>query len=273
MSRSIINRPALAGLLVASGICAAADAQAVTSFSGITSWVGTGSNSAALLIDWNDPGNPNGDTSLVWGYHWSGADTAYTSDMIEAVVAADPHLYALLSNDVPEPQIAFGFGYNQNLSNSMVLSPTPTQTSLEQTETWNFGNSGQPNLALIPDDGGGVNDSRHATGPGQVWEEGWNVGYWALWTATESDLLANNDDASDWDAQWGPDELNGIGTQALTNGDWDGLDFDPDFDTSFNGDAPAEPTAAVVPEPAAISLFLVGSLCLLHRPRRRAAAR
>jgi hypothetical protein len=57
------------------------------SFSDIVNWTGTGSNEAALLIDFQD-----GTTypSLVWGYRWDG--TATGEQMIQAVAAADPDL-------------------------------------------------------------------------------------------------------------------------------------------------------------------------------------
>jgi hypothetical protein len=56
-------------------------------FADIVNWTGTGSNEAALLIDWQD-----GTTfpSLVWGYRWDGSATG--EQMIEAVAAADPDL-------------------------------------------------------------------------------------------------------------------------------------------------------------------------------------
>ena len=56
-------------------------------FSDIIDWTGTGSNEAALLVDWQD-----GTThpALVWGFRWDG--TATGEDMIKAVAAADPDL-------------------------------------------------------------------------------------------------------------------------------------------------------------------------------------
>ena len=56
-------------------------------FADIVNWTGTGSNEAALLIDWQD-----GTThpSLVWGFKWNG--TATGEEMIQAIAAADPDL-------------------------------------------------------------------------------------------------------------------------------------------------------------------------------------
>lgn len=42
--------------------------------SNIQFWVGTGSNSAVVIIGWDD--NPTGDFALAWGVHWNGSTTA-----------------------------------------------------------------------------------------------------------------------------------------------------------------------------------------------------
>jgi len=53
----------------------------------ILNWTGTGSNEAALVIDWQD-----GSThpALAWGYRWDG--TATGEQMLLAIAAADPDL-------------------------------------------------------------------------------------------------------------------------------------------------------------------------------------
>lgn len=56
-------------------------------FSGIKNWTGTGSNQAAMVIDWHDGKTP---VSLAWGFRWNG--TATGLDMIHAIDAADPRL-------------------------------------------------------------------------------------------------------------------------------------------------------------------------------------
>ena len=38
-------------------------------------WVGTGSNSAVVVIGW-DNGNPGGNFAIAWGVHWNGSTTA-----------------------------------------------------------------------------------------------------------------------------------------------------------------------------------------------------
>ncbi len=56
-------------------------------FSDIVNWTGSGSNEAALLIDWQDG---TAHPSLVWGFRWDG--TATGEDMVDAIAAADPDL-------------------------------------------------------------------------------------------------------------------------------------------------------------------------------------
>jgi hypothetical protein len=62
-----------------------ATATTISSFDDIIYWVGSGTNSAALVVDWNDGKSPE---SLAWGFRWSGTATGF--DMISAVLASDP---------------------------------------------------------------------------------------------------------------------------------------------------------------------------------------
>jgi hypothetical protein len=84
-------------------------AQAQVSFSDITFWTGTGSNQAALVIDWKSGPAPQ---SLVWGYRWDGAATGL--QMFEAIKQADNRLY---SEWVPGfvNQAVFGMGMDRDL--------------------------------------------------------------------------------------------------------------------------------------------------------------
>ncbi len=50
------------------------------SFSDIQYWVGTGSNQAAFVVQWNDSKIPD---ALVWGFRWDGNATG--EDMLKAI--------------------------------------------------------------------------------------------------------------------------------------------------------------------------------------------
>jgi hypothetical protein len=56
-------------------------------FSDIQLWAGSGLNQSALVVDWNDGSST---PSLAWGFRWDGAASGI--DLINAIVAADPHL-------------------------------------------------------------------------------------------------------------------------------------------------------------------------------------
>ncbi|WFB35606.1 PEP-CTERM sorting domain-containing protein [Kiritimatiellota bacterium B12222] len=64
-----------------------AHASPVTGFSDITTWVGSGSNQAGFVIDFND-GSTN--ETFAWGYRWDGVQTS--EDMFRAITAYDVNL-------------------------------------------------------------------------------------------------------------------------------------------------------------------------------------
>ena len=77
-------------------------------------WSGSGTNRAALLIQWNDGGTPS---SLVWGFRWNG--TATGIDMIRAVAGSseirNPAGALLSSTNGSDPRLstvwtAYNFG-------------------------------------------------------------------------------------------------------------------------------------------------------------------
>ena len=83
----------------------------------VSQWVGTGSKSAVLVIDWNDSKSPE---TIVLGYHWNGVATG--ADMVKAISVADPRLvfYADLG-----PDLIYGFAYD--LNNNGIVGRTGTQ--------------------------------------------------------------------------------------------------------------------------------------------------
>src|SRR2546423_15577948 len=80
-------------------------------------WVGSGSNRAALAIDWADDSIQP--PSLVWGYRWNG--TAHGSDMLTAIVAADPGLFAKLGASSANRAV-YGIGYDANGNGDVRIS-------------------------------------------------------------------------------------------------------------------------------------------------------
>ncbi len=80
MKSNCFHRAASALLTFAALVTTLPAATLVNSFTDIQYWVGTGTQSAALVIDWNNAGVA---TSFAWGYHWNGAATG--EDMLEAI--------------------------------------------------------------------------------------------------------------------------------------------------------------------------------------------
>lgn len=103
--------------IVATGT--SADAQNVSDFDDIDLWVGTGSNRAALVIDFHDGGSEAAsEESWVWGFRWSGTATGF--DMLSAVAAADVSL-SVNSPDYIQV-VTYSVGSNTYEQNSQ-LSP------------------------------------------------------------------------------------------------------------------------------------------------------
>lgn len=175
---------ACAGLLVMT--------TAAVTFDDIEFWVGSGTNRAALVIDWADGLSPE---SLLWGYQWNGQATGL--DMLLAVVRADSRLFAHLGQYAWGTAV-FGLGYDLNGNGIFSVSPAPGFDA--QGVAW----------SLSP------NDARTAEDPGDHWREGWNTGYWAYYVKAA------------WDSPWASSMV-GAADRTLSAGAWDGWRFAPGF--------------------------------------------
>lgn len=113
------------------GIKAATRAgSAGTAFPTVDYWVGQGSDSAALVIAWHD--GQQADT-LVWGYRFNAADNATGAQMLEAIVKADPKLYARASVSQYGLYVE-GLGYDRNGDAS--TSVTSNGITLRTKDGW-----------------------------------------------------------------------------------------------------------------------------------------
>jgi hypothetical protein len=74
------KQAAFAAFAAVTLFASAARGQVITNFSDIQYWVGSGSNQAAFVIDWNDG---TATESMAWGYRWNG--TASGEDLIKAI--------------------------------------------------------------------------------------------------------------------------------------------------------------------------------------------
>jgi hypothetical protein len=94
-------------------------------------WTGSGTNHAALVIEWNSPEVFNNTTvpaplankTLVWGYQFNG--TATGTEMLDAILASDHRLYAVVTTNYGT--FVEGIGYNLN-GNGLIGVTDGTQT-------------------------------------------------------------------------------------------------------------------------------------------------
>ncbi|MCC6685652.1 MAG: hypothetical protein IT205_01540 [Fimbriimonadaceae bacterium] len=118
------------------------------SFDDIRLWAGSGSNQAALVIDFNDGQTPR---SYLWGYRWDGAATG--EDALRAVVEADIALTATFD--------VFSFGASLNtvtyLGHSQSQNSNPGQywsywVTTNGHDDWVFSNLGMSDRLLANGD-------------------------------------------------------------------------------------------------------------------------
>lgn len=179
----------------------------------IVNWTGTGENKAALVIQWNDGKNPD---ALVWGYKWNGKATG--ADMLEAIVAADPRLFALLMKGTQFGTTLGGFGYDRNQTNPIILLNGTTEkevvNGVAETSSYDF-------------------DNWKCKDTEDHWAAGWNNAYWSYC------IRENEKEAFSYSSF-------GMTSRELKNGSWDGWWFNADYsmDVTFAPKFSAAPVAA-----------------------------
>lgn len=147
------RRPLLPGALLLSAAfflhAASASAQ-MFGFADIQNWTGTGSNEAAVVVDWNDGKTPE---SIAWGYRWNG--TATGLDMLQAIDLADPRFAVFTVNDPSFGAFVFGMGYDLNHNGGTFTPGTP----------------------------GTATETGSASDPGDHYAEGFYTKYWAYYNS------------------------------------------------------------------------------------------
>ncbi|MCE5322244.1 PEP-CTERM sorting domain-containing protein [bacterium] len=193
------------------------------SFDDIRLWAGSGSNRAAMVIDWNDGISPQ---SIVWGYKWDG--TATGKDMFDAVLALDNRLYASMEYwPSYDGYTVYGIGYDLDADGSGFVSG-------------------------VRQDAGGDEDG-YALDSDDHYCEGWFTGYWSYYVAETTGSLPSSWDYSGW----------GISARTLSDGSWDGWSFVSDMSDWTSAGPPDTPTAATaVPEPGALAGLVTGLMSL-----------
>ncbi|WP_315094068.1 DUF5074 domain-containing protein [Chryseobacterium timonianum] len=171
------------------------------SFSDIQYWVGTGSNQAAFVVQWNDGKNPD---ALVWGFRWDGNATG--EDMLKAIAKADHRFFTLMYPGTPYGTAIGGLGFDLNGqdSNALIKSGNATYPlypvdGIVKTTAYDF-------------------DDYTAKDVNDHWKSGWNNGFWSY--------LIKNPSDSDFSSSG-----SGSTGRILQNGSWDVWNYSPDFQT------------------------------------------
>jgi hypothetical protein len=183
---------AILTVLLSTNFCRAA----VTSLDDIHFWVGSGSNRAGFVLDWN--GDSTADGSLVWGYRWDGE--ANGEAMLRAVIAADPRLYAKLGEHVPYGVAVRGLGHDLNDDGEFAIDDAT------EFDADGVAQSGPTDGAMSLD----------AT---DRYREGWQIGVWNYGVAN----------ANPWpNGAWTYSPLGGT-DRMLVDGAWDSWAFTATF--------------------------------------------
>lgn len=172
-----------------------------TTFADIQFWVGSGSNQAAFVVQWNDGKTAD---ALVWGFKWNG--TATGEDMVKAIAKADPRFFALLRQGTQYGSAIGGLGFDLNgtgtnglYKDGDIKYPYYPFDGLINTSEYDF-------------------DSYTGIDPNDHWQSGWMVGYWSYWVKDPTDADYN---------------YSGVGasTRELQNGSWDVWNFNPNMES------------------------------------------
>jgi hypothetical protein len=242
---------ALAGMFVSSHV------QAI-SLDDIQIWTGSGTNRAALVIEWNSPlifnqtsvAAPVANKTLVWGYRFNGP--AAGTQMFNAIVAADPRLYAVEHIDP-----MFGTGVDAigfNLDGSGIAGITDG-TVTDHSNAFTNGVLMDASLNV---------DGAQSLNQGDLFWSGHYGPYWQLWNELGDNggfpSSPNRGTNEYWNGdtyaqgQWSS-AYYGLDYLPLTNGSWIGFSVsadgyptnnaDPNYETElsvFNNDEQAPPS-------------------------------
>ena len=217
-------------ILVALALAApfTAKSQLITSFSDIKQWTGSGTNQAALVLQWNDGLAP---TSLAWGYRWNGAATGF--QLLTAVagktIVREPAGGAVITNL---------FGADTNLTLTV--------------ERYGFGDA----VYSMVYSRAGITRT----------QEDWDSGYWAYsifggnfqypvyddeWNLIGTNTYATLGSTVYSNVSWFTSPI-GASARGLVNGSWDSWSF-----AAGLTNVPVAQPAAAVPEPRIAGLLVL----------------
>ncbi|HEV2318468.1 MAG TPA: hypothetical protein VGV18_01875 [Verrucomicrobiae bacterium] len=223
---------ALAGLVT--------EAQAI-SLNDIQLWAGSGTNRAALVVEWNSPvllnyssvPAPIASKTMAWGYRFNG--TATGAQMLEAILAADPKLYVMVN----EAYGTFVTGIGYNLNDNGVIGLTDGVST-------NYFTNG-----LLTNNDTSFADSAAPINSGDLYWGGYFGPNWQVWTEAGDNggfySSPNRGSSPYWNpnamvqGQWSYAEA-GLDDLPLTNGSWIGFSVAP---AAYDYSDPSDPVNEV----------------------------
>jgi hypothetical protein len=164
----------------------------VSSFDDIDFWVGSGSNRAAVAIEWSEGAIAR--PTLVWGFRWDGVATGQT--MLSAVVTADPGLFAKSGGFGGLGSSLYGLGYDDG-DGEFALD--------DDTAFDEFGFAAADGPA----------DGAQAIDADDYYNEGWFFGFWNYGYSDGNPFAGG---------EWKPSQV-GMDGRTLQDGDWDSWAF------------------------------------------------
>lgn len=189
----------------------------VGSFDDIQHWTGSGTNRAALVLQWNDAFSPS---SLVWGYRWDGQATGL--DMLRAIAGSTR------IEDLAGDLVGSGSGSDNRLALGLVQ--------------YSFG------LSVLSLDYAPFQSAQRT-------QSDWNSGYWEYFISGGNFEYTNWGETlpSLYDVAGSPlypaglwlSSPIGAGDRSLVDGAWDAYSFAPDFVSQ----SVQQPSAAPIPVP------------------------
>lgn len=178
-------------------------------FDRIERWAGSGSNRAALVVDWHDGTDPH---ALAWGFRWDGEATGL--DMWRAVTNADSGLSGMVTNPGDRPVLT-GIEYRRPFREyDIVGSATGTNRIVD----------------LLPGTGG-----HNVRWTAYAWDHTgavFQAGIWSYWTCDGTAMYpATNYNRS----------ASSLANRFLADGSWDAWSFG----ATDQDNAPGWPAAAI----------------------------
>jgi hypothetical protein len=221
MNKVLFVSLALAGVFIVSK-------SAAVSFNDVQFWIGSGTNRAALVIEWSAPEDfggstvpaPIADKTLVWGYRFNGMATG--TQMLKAILGADKRFYVVADLSWGSTYVE-GIGYN--LAGGGAIGIT------DGSSTNFFTNNFLTTITVTIDASATLNQAdlywAGVSGPNwEVWTElGDSGGFLSCPERGTNAFWTPDDPASPWSGTHGQWELaqQGLDALQLTNGSWIGF--------------------------------------------------